>query len=184
LSKQTTLFIAGILILLSAFFFIFPLSQAQDSSLDIYKDKNNYFTFRPPPDWKQEEIISKIVSRVNFRSPDGKATLGILAELNGGDLNYLFFQKEDFIKDYQLRYPEGKFVLSRVTLSGRNVVKIDFEIPRVAKQEYYFFYEKGMSFDLVYGVEDPDDFEKYRQVALDAFSTIQPQEQIIWPKNK
>jgi hypothetical protein len=184
LSKQTILFIAGILILFSALFFIFPLSQARDFSPDIYKDINNYFTFKPPPDWKEDEIITKMVSQVSFRSPDGKATLGILAELNGGDLNELFFQKESFIKDCQLLYPEGKFVLSRATLSGRNVVKIDFEIPRVAKQEYYFFYDKGMRFDLVYGVADPADFEKYRQVALDAFSTIQPQEQIVWPRNK
>ena len=177
-------FLIGVSILFSVFFFICPLSQARDTPLDIYKDKNNYFTFRPPPDWKKEEIITKIASHVNFRSTDGKATLGILAELNGGDLNELFSRKEGSLRNYRLRYPEGKFVLSRVTLSGRNVVKMDFEIPRVAKQEYYFFYDNGMRFDLVYGVADPADFEKYRQVALDAFSTIQPQEQIVWPRNK
>lgn len=184
MSRPAILFIIGIPILFSALLFNLLLAQAQDLSLDIYKDKNNYFTFRPPLAWKKEEIITEILSQVNFHSPDGKASLGIFAELNGGSLNELFFQKKGFIKDYQQRYPKGKFVLSWAILNGRNVVKIDFEIPRVVKQAHYFFYDLGIRFDLVYGVENPGDFEKYSQVVLDAFSTIQPQEQIIWPRNK
>jgi hypothetical protein len=175
------LFITGILILSCVFSVSPSFSQVQDSSKDVYKDPKNYFTFKPPPDWKIEEVTSAIVSQVNFRSPDGKATLGIIAELNGGNLNELFSQKQDFIKDYQLRYPEGNFALSWATLNGRNVIKMDFEIPAVAKQEYYFFYVMGTRFDLVYGVTNPANFEKYRQVALDAFSTIHPLEQLVWP---
>ena len=167
-------FIAGLIIFACVFFAMPSFSQVQDSSKGVYKDTKNYFTFRPPEDWKKEETITRIVSQVAFRSPDGKATLGIIAEPNGGNLNELFFQKQGLIKDYQLRYPEGKFVLSRATLAGRNVIKMDFEIPRVVKQEYYFFYEMGMRFDLVYGVANPANFGKYRQVALDALSTIHP----------
>jgi len=174
-SKQTILFIAGILILFSAVFFIFPLAQAEDSSLNIYKDKNNYFTFCPPADWKKEEIVNDTVSQVNFTSPDGKAALGVIAGFNDGDLNNLFFQKKEYIKDYRRRFPKGKFSLSWATLNGRNVVKIGFEIPQVIKQEQYFFYDQGIRFDLVYGVGDSADFEKYNQLALDAFSTVQRQ---------
>jgi len=148
---------------------------AEDSSDNIYKDSNGYFTFKPPPDWKKEEILSRFGSQVNFRSPGGKATLGIIAGLDGGNLNELFIAKKGVAKDYQKRYPAGKFMASRDTLGGREVVRLDFEIPRVSKQEQYFFYYNGIRFDLIYGVADPADFQNYRQVALNAFSTIQPQ---------
>ncbi len=172
------------LILVILFSVLFLPVQAQDVPPTIYSDRNNYYTFQPPAGWKKREVFAETVSRVIFHSPDGKASLGILAELNGANLNELFFEKKSFIKDYQRRYPKGRFALSLVVLGVRNVAKVNFEIPRVVKQEQYFFYERGIRFDLIYGVEDPADFEKYYQVALDAFSTIQSIEQIIWPRNK
>ncbi|MFH0918309.1 MAG: hypothetical protein V1830_04160 [Candidatus Omnitrophota bacterium] len=169
------------LIIFFAIFLNCAISLAQDKVLEIYKDKNNYFTFSPPAGWVKEEIVSDTVSQVNFTSPDGKAGLGIIAQLNERELNDLFSQKKEYIKDYQRRFPRGKFSLSWATLGKYKIVKINFELLRVIKQEQYFFYDQGVRFDLVYGVANFADFEKYKQVALDAFVTVQRQKPI---KNK
>ena len=118
MGKRTIYFNCGIFILLCASFFIPLLSHAQDISDNIYKDPNNYFIFKPPAGWKKEEITNKLTSQVNFRSPDGKATLGILAELDGGNLNYLLFKKRRFVKDHRQRYPEGAFSVSLAVLAA------------------------------------------------------------------
>jgi hypothetical protein len=173
LGNNRTLLIGGAFILLFTMFSNFPISLAQDTALGIYKDKKNYFTFSPPADWNQEEIVNDTVSQVNFRSPDGKVALGVIAELNEGDLNDLFFQKKNYVKDFQRRFPKGKFSASWATLGNRKVIRVVFEMPQVVKQEQYFFYDQGIRFDLVYGVADPTDFKKYHQLALDAFATVQ-----------
>jgi hypothetical protein len=173
--KNKKLFITGISIFIFASFLNFTAALAQEKGAEVYKDKNNYFSFNPPADWTKEEIAADTVSQVNFHSPDGKAGLGIIAQLDDGDLNNLFSQKKDYIKDFRKRFPKGKFSVSWETLGGRKVVKVNFAIPQLIKQEQYFFYDQGVCFDLVYGVGSPVDFEKNNQLALDAFATIQRQ---------
>ena len=177
--KHKILFIAGIPIFLFAFLFNLTISLAQDEAIEVYKDKKNYFSFNPPPGWIKEEIVNDTMVQVSFSSPDGKAALGVIAELNDGDLNDLFLQKKEYIKDYRRRFPRGKFSLFWDSLGKRKVVKINFEIPQVIKQEQYFFYDQGIRFDLVYGVGNSADFEKYNQLVLDAFATVQRQKLIM-----
>ena len=181
--KFKILFIAGALML----FFNFANSLAvmvQDEAPGIYKDKNNFFTFSPPAGWLKEEISGDTVSQVNFTSPDGKAGLAIIAALDEGDLNDLFSLKNVYIKDYQRRFPKGKFSLAWDILAERKAIKINFELPRVIKQEQYFFYDQGVRFDLVYGVVNAADFKKYNQLALDAFVTVERQKPAKHKQNK
>lgn len=172
--KYKILLIAGIQVLLFTFS-NFSIAEVQNAAVDIYKDKKLHFTFSTPAGWVQEGVVAGTVSQVNFRSPDGKAGLSVVAQLNKGELDELFAQKKDYVKDFQRRFPKGKFVLSWGTLGERKVIKINFEIPSMIKQEQYFFFDQGVRFDLVYGVVNAADFGKNRQAALDAFGTIQRQ---------
>jgi len=170
--------IAGIQALLFTFFSNFAIAEVQNSAVDIYKDKNVHFTFSPPAGWVKAEMATDMASQVNFRSPDKKAGLGVIAQLDAGDIESLFLKKKDYIKDFKARFPKGKFSLVWDTLGERKVIKINFEIPGMIKQEQYFFYDQGIRFDLVYGVINFADFKKYNQSALDAFGMIQPQEMV------
>jgi hypothetical protein len=175
---KAKILIFGVPVLLFVLFFSYGLSWAQDKAPEFYKDRNNFFTFGPPADWAKEEIAGDTVSQVNFKSPDGKAGMGVIAQLDEGELNGLFSQKKDYIKEFKRRFPKGRFVLSWDTLGERKVVKVDFEIPKLIKQEQYFFFDQGVRFDLVYGVANAGDFERYKKTALDALVTIQRQKQV------
>ncbi len=99
----------------------------------------------------------------------------MIAQLNEGEPNELFAQKKEYVKGFQQRLPKGNFNLAWDKLGERKVIKVNFEIPKVIKQEQYFFYDQGVRFDLVYGVANAADFKSYKQAALDAFVTIQRQ---------
>ena len=171
--KHKILFLSGIFIFLLMIFLNFHISLAQEKVLEVYRDKKNYFTVTPPAGWTKEEIVTDTVSQVNFRSPDGKAGLGIIAQHDGGEINNLFSQKKDYVKEFQRRFPKGKFSLSWDTLGQYKVILVNFEIPQLIKQKQYFFFDQGIRFDLVYGVGNFADFEKYNQIALSAFATVQ-----------
>ena len=101
--------------------------------------------------------------------------MGIIAQLDEGDANGLFSQKKDYIKEFKHRFPKGKFSVSWDTLGVRKVIKLNFEIPQLIKQEQYFFFDQGVRFDLVYGVANAAEFEKCHKIALDSFGTIERQ---------
>jgi hypothetical protein len=175
LGKNRAVLICGTAVLLSVIFFNPAISlaqEAQENAAAVYQDKNNFFTFNPPAGWIKEEVSQDTASEARFTSPDGKVALAIIAGLNEGELNEFFEDKKIYIKDYQKRFPQGKFSLDFDTLGERQVVRIGFQVPRMIKQEQYFFFDQGVRFDLVYGVKDPADFKKYKQTALDAFITV------------
>ncbi|MDD5129831.1 MAG: hypothetical protein PHS66_02105 [Candidatus Omnitrophica bacterium] len=176
--KNTVLFIIAILAFSCVFFFNPAISPAQDETTEIYADKNNFFIFTPPAGWTKKEMANDTSSQVAFRSSDGKAELAVIAQFNEGESNELFSQKKSYIKDFQQRFPNGTFTLTWDRLGERKAIKINFEIPKVIKQEQYFLFEQGMRFDLIYGVGNSADFKKYRQAALDAFVTVQRQEPV------
>jgi hypothetical protein len=174
--KSKILFFIGIPILLFAILFNCAISFAKDQPApEVYKDKNNFFVFIPPMGWVKDEVTTDTSSHVNFNSPDGMAGLGIIAQYDGSELNALFVDKKDYIKEFKRRFPRGKFSFAWDTLGERKVVKVTFEIPKAIKQEQYFFFDQGVRFDLVYGVSNAADYGKYEQAALDAFGTIQRQ---------
>jgi hypothetical protein len=173
--KNIILLIAGIAGLISACLFNPAITLAevvQEDPAALYQDKNQFFTFSPPQGWIKEEFFEDTSSQARFTSADGKVALAVIASLNEGELNELFADKKIYIKDYQKRFPQGKFSLDWDTLGERQIVKIGFQIPRMIKQEQYFFFDQGVRFDLIYGVKNPADFKKYKQTARDAFMTV------------
>lgn len=147
-------------------------------ALDTYQDRNGYFTIIVPQDWKIEDSSTEDRSKVLFRSPDGKATMGVIAVLDSDNLGNLSLTKKEFVKDHAQRFPEGRFALSQETMCGFAILKVEYEIPKIAKEEFYYFFSDGVRFDLTYGTGNTEDFETYKSVALDAFCTLKIQQRM------
>ena len=157
----------------------FYFSPLWASDTDVYKDKKGYFTFVPPQGWGVEESSTLFASRVQCRPQDGDAVIGIIALPDNDSLGNLFAIKKEFIEDHKRRFPQGKFVLSKTTFDGFEALRIDFEIPEIIKEEFYFFFAEGMRFDLMYGARDSADFEKYRPAALGSLASLKPLRRLL-----
>jgi len=175
LNKSIVLLTAAMSVFFFAFVFNSPLVMALDAAGEIYRDKNNFFSFRQPADWLKKEITEDTLSHINFTSPDGRANFAVIGQFGDGDLNDLFFRKKEYMEDFNRRFPGSKFSLDWDELAGRQVIKTYLEIPGVLKQVGYYFYDQGIVFDLVYGAGDAEDFQKYEQTALDAFVSVRRQ---------
>lgn len=176
--RKADFLVFGSLLTLLFYFFAPAIAQAimiQEDTSGIYRDKNDFFSCQVPQEWIKQEASQDTVSEVRFTSPDGKAGLAIFAQLDDRELNQLFFDKKAYIKNYQQFFPQGEFSLDWDTLGERAVVRIILDLPSKVKQEQYFFYDQGVRFDLIYGVANREDFNKYRPRALDIFQTVRRQ---------
>lgn len=162
------------------FVYFYNPSFSIASEAPIYRDENDYFTFVPPSDWKIEEFSAEYRSRVQctMQTPEGTVTIAIIAELDNDNLGNLYFLKKEFVDDHKRRFPEGTFVLSKNKLCDFTVLRIEFEISKVVKEELYFFFVDGVRFDLSYGASETSDFIKYKKTALEVLCSIKPQSRV------
>jgi hypothetical protein len=176
LKKMKGLFfslISSLFVFFSAALTIF--SSFTVAAIDTYRDKNGYFTMVPPQGWKIEESSTEDRSKVLFRSPDGKAAIGIIAVLDNDNIGNLLLTKAEYVEDHKQRFPSGRFALSQETLCDFSVIKVEYEMPTILKEEFYYFFSDGVRFDVTYGVPDASDFETYKSVARDALCSLKPQ---------
>jgi hypothetical protein len=167
---------------LSFFFLLSAIAGAGAGG--VYSDKNGYFTFVPPAGWVMADRSRDGRTKAEFRSPDGVASIGIVARPEEGNYLEILEEKKDYVAKRKLRFPQGKFAYSEVIICRAQAVKVGYEMPPVVKEEQYFFLAGGLQFNLSYGVVDPEDFFKYRQVALDAFATLEARQAPIQAKEE
>ncbi|MBU2102954.1 MAG: hypothetical protein ABH865_00145 [Candidatus Omnitrophota bacterium] len=138
----------------------------------VYQDENGYFTLTVPDGWKLEDYSAEARSKAQLRSPDGKAVVGIIAGLDGGNIGNLFLIKKDFVEDHRARFPDGRFSLSREMLCDLEVVRVGYAIPKVLEEEFYYCFADGVRYDLVYGAGSAADFKHYKKTALKIFCSL------------
>lgn len=147
---------------------------------ESYADSNAYFRIEVPGDWLKDDLSLGYKSELMFRSPDGKAVVVVIAELNSQNILDLWLVKKEFIEEHRKRFPRGNFTLSKSSMAGFEALKIEYAIPPVTRQEFYIFFFDGMRFDLVYSATSAEAFGQYRDAALGIFSTIEPQRRPLY----
>ena len=151
------------------------VSAAQDQvQAGVYSDKNGYYSFVPPAGWTMEDFTRGYRSSVVFVSPDGAAKILIMAELDSGDLGALFLSKKELSRANKQRDPNGTFAARTTTIGGFKAVEMDYEVPGLTKKEFYYFFFRGMRFDLTYSASNEQDFQRFKDAALVSFSSIKP----------
>ncbi|MDD5194809.1 MAG: hypothetical protein PHQ96_03925 [Candidatus Omnitrophica bacterium] len=176
--KRLSLFV--MLFLIVVFFatlLFFPYSAVV--AVDTYQDRNGYFTIAIPEGWKIEEYSTQDRSKVLFRSPDGKAAIGIIALLDNDNIGSLLLTKTEFIEDHKQRFPQGTFALTQETICGFEILKVQYEIPKLVKEEFSYFFADGVRYDFTYGVGDAQDFEKYKNTVLETFCSLNVKRRVI-----
>jgi hypothetical protein len=156
---------------------IFSFASAQNG--EAYNDKNGYFSFVPPEGWLLQDLSKEYQSKAIFVSSDGAAMIILMAGLDDDNLGSLFLLKKDLAQELQQQHPDGTFDVNKSAICGFTAVSMDFEIPNVAKKEFYFFYFDGVRFDLTYSVAKEEDFQKYRNIAIESFSTFKPKRRVF-----
>ncbi len=148
-------------------------SAQETDTQNTYSDANGYFSFTPPPGWKKEELSVEYRSHVMFQNQEETAKIMVFAEMDNADLQMLYELKRDWVKQISIMYPNGTFTLKKTSLNGINTLAIDYEIPGVSRKKLYFLYFDGVLFDLVYSTKTTEDYDRFKDAADAAFTSLQ-----------
>lgn len=172
---------AAALLLYVGLFFSFACAAGPQAP---YEDNNSYFSIMPPVGWRATDLSAGYRSSVKFSSPDDNASILLVAELDDYDLGMLYSSKKEYVEDQKKRFPEGDFLLSRVTLAGFPALKIDYRLLDALRGEVYYFYFDGLRFDLAYSGRSNRDFDYYHTEALAALTSIKPKKRPLTESKK
>lgn len=166
------LFWLGAFIVFGLFSIPFPC-EAQE----IYRDKNGYFQFSPPPGWLQKGSAGGKKSVAKFTSPDGKVSLRVnVRPARSSEKNWqkLLADKKTAQDKIKKEFPKANVSLHETTLGGIKCIKIITEIPGSHVQANYVYVKNGLHFNLSYAARRQQDIDQYKQAALASFQTLQP----------
>lgn len=140
-------------------------TQAGDKYVNLYKDKNGYFTVLPPTGWKQEDYPSETIrSKVAFQHPTEK---GILIRIISGPtptpnytLDDLYQENKEKIDTYfRQKFPSGKYDIAKREIEGRQAVVQKNSLPGT-EQEVVLFINKGIWYSIAFNADTRSQFEK------------------------
>lgn len=144
----------------------------------IYRDKNGYFKFFPPPGWiLQKSSPGDKQSRVRCTSPDGKVSLRVNVHPAGSSektWKNLLDNKKAAKKILEKDFPKAKVSLRETLLGGIKCIKIITEIPGSHVQANFVYMKNGLHFNLSYAARRQQDIDRHKKAVLASFRTIQP----------
>jgi len=141
----------------------------------VYHDGKGAFTLKPPAGWKTKGFPDDPRSKVRFESPDGLASIGIIARAEEAKtLEETYAEKDDVAKDWRRQMPDGVFRVARSMLGNRQVVKVDVQLPTEHKQVIYFFMVGDRHFNLGYSAMSAAEFTTHEATALEALASLKP----------
>lgn len=141
-------------------------THAEDKRVNLYKDKNGYFTVLPPAGWRQEDYPSETIrSKVAFHHPTEQ---GVLIRIISGPtpssdytLDDLYQENRGKIDSYfRQKFPKGKYDIIKKDIEGRQALVQKNSLPGSIEQEIVLFVNKGIWYSITFSTVTKNQFEK------------------------
>ena len=141
-------------------------TQAEDKHVNLYKDKNGYFTVLPPAGWRQEDYPSETIrSKVAFQHPTEKDIVIRIISAPTPFQNYTLddlYQetKEKIDSLFRQKFPSVKCNLTKREVEGRQAVVQRNSGSPIGEQEIVMFINKGLYYSIAFNTLTNSQFEK------------------------